>query len=200
MHGCDIIYIKGPDLRHRLGIRMLLYASSWRQAGALVARLCRMKFIISRGWLYANYPDNNSDHAIYPCNRIVLLSIFLVSLNIIGHANVRGEEEIISLSPISCNVYWLGTRFVRIVLFWSLCSCFEFSNSYLAYNIYFPTLFINFLCKISISWIIEFIQGDYEKLIDHLLKYKTYGIINILLYFLSLSLPTFFILNINFSR
>lgn len=43
--------------------------------------------------------------AIYPCNRIVLLSIFLVSLNIIGHANVRGEEEIISLSPISCNVY-----------------------------------------------------------------------------------------------
>lgn len=70
-----------------------------------MARLFRMKFIISRGWLYANYPDNNSDHAIYPCNRIVLLSIFLVSLNIIGHANVRGEEEIISLSPISCNVY-----------------------------------------------------------------------------------------------
>lgn len=33
------------------------------------------------------------------------LSVFLVSLNIIGHANVRGEEEIISLSPISCNVY-----------------------------------------------------------------------------------------------
>lgn len=131
MHGCDIIYIKGPDLRHRLGIRMLLYASSWRQAGALVARLCRMKFIISRGWLYANYPDNNSDHAIYPCNRIVLLvslslslSVFLVSLNIIGHANVRGEEEIISLLPISCNVYWLGTS-------WELFSfdhCVRVSN------------------------------------------------------------------------
>lgn len=73
-----------------------------------------MKFIISRGWFYANYLDNNSDHAMYPCNRIVLLvylslslslSIFLVSLNIIDHVNIRDEEEIISLSPISRNVY-----------------------------------------------------------------------------------------------
>lgn len=101
MHGCDIIYIKGPDLRHRLGIRMLLRRED-RQA-----LLCRMKFIISRGWIYANYPDNNSDHVtIYPCNRIVLLvslSIFLVCVEY--NANVHGEKEIISLSPISCDVY-----------------------------------------------------------------------------------------------
>lgn len=42
---------------------------------------------------------------IVSCYSCLSLSVFLVSLNIIGHANVRGEEEIISLSPISCNVY-----------------------------------------------------------------------------------------------
>lgn len=84
------------------------------------ARLCRMKFIISRGWLYANYPDNNSDHVSLQCI-VLLVSLFLVSLNIIGRANVRGsEEEIISLSSISCNVYWLGS--------WELfCSMFDSS-------------------------------------------------------------------------
>ena len=87
MHGCDIIYIKGPDLRHRLGIRMLLRRED-RQA-----LLCRMKFIISRGWIYANYPDNNSDHArsilvIVSCYSCLSLS-FLSALNIMQMFTVK---------------------------------------------------------------------------------------------------------------